>query len=86
MVSQIMKAKDVKTVFNSSQIPGEILDLLVVRTDVLESPRRVRPEVRQSDGGRLVRNDEPDDRRPGAGGDKVLTGIARGIAGFARVL
>ena len=38
MVSQIAKAKDVKIVFNSSQIPGEILDLLVVRTDVLRRP------------------------------------------------
>jgi NitT/TauT family transport system substrate-binding protein len=38
MVSQIAKAKDVKTIFNSSQIPGEILDLLVVRTDVLKRP------------------------------------------------
>jgi NitT/TauT family transport system substrate-binding protein len=35
LVSQIMKAKDVKMVFNSSQIPGEIMDLLVVRTEVL---------------------------------------------------
>jgi NitT/TauT family transport system substrate-binding protein len=38
MVSQIAKAKDVKIVFNSSQIPGEILDLLVVRTDILKKP------------------------------------------------
>jgi len=38
MVSQIARAKDVKTIFNSSQIPGEILDLLVVRTDVLKRP------------------------------------------------
>jgi len=38
MVSQIAKAKDVRIVFNSSQIPGEILDLLVVRTDVLKRP------------------------------------------------
>jgi NitT/TauT family transport system substrate-binding protein len=38
MVSQIAKAKDVKTIFNSSQIPGEILDLLVVRTEVLKRP------------------------------------------------
>ena len=38
MVSQIAKAKDVKVIFNSSQIPGEILDLLVVRTDVLKTP------------------------------------------------
>ena len=38
MVSQIAKQKDVKTIFNSSQIPGEILDLLVVRTDILNRP------------------------------------------------
>jgi NitT/TauT family transport system substrate-binding protein len=38
MVSQIAKAKDAKIIFNSSQIPGEILDLLVVRTDVLKRP------------------------------------------------
>lgn len=35
MVSQISKAKGVKTLFNSSQIPGEIVDLMVVRTDIL---------------------------------------------------
>jgi NitT/TauT family transport system substrate-binding protein len=35
MVSQIAKGKGVKTIFNSSQIPGEIVDLMVVRTDVL---------------------------------------------------
>ncbi len=38
MVSQIAKQKDVKTIFNSSQIPGEILDLLVVRTEILNRP------------------------------------------------
>jgi len=38
LVSQIMKSKDVKMVFNSSQIPGEIMDLLVVRTEVLNRP------------------------------------------------
>ena len=38
MVSQIMKTKGVTSIFNSSQIPGEILDLLVVRTDVLKKP------------------------------------------------
>jgi NitT/TauT family transport system substrate-binding protein len=38
MVSQIMKAKDVKMIFNSSQIPGEIMDLLVARTEVLNRP------------------------------------------------
>jgi NitT/TauT family transport system substrate-binding protein len=38
MVSQIAKAKGVTTVFNSSQIPGEILDVLVVRSEVLKRP------------------------------------------------
>jgi NitT/TauT family transport system substrate-binding protein len=38
LVSQIAKSKDVRMIFNSSQIPGEILDLLVVRTDVLNRP------------------------------------------------
>ncbi|HVW85504.1 MAG TPA: putative urea ABC transporter substrate-binding protein [Bryobacteraceae bacterium] len=38
MVSQIAKQKDVKMLFNSSQIPGEIVDLMVVRTDILNRP------------------------------------------------
>src|SRR6266581_4936718 len=38
MVSQIAKQKGVTSLFNSSQIPGEILDLTVVRTDVLSRP------------------------------------------------
>jgi NitT/TauT family transport system substrate-binding protein len=38
MVSQISKQKGVTSLFNSSQIPGEILDLTVVRTDVLNRP------------------------------------------------
>jgi NitT/TauT family transport system substrate-binding protein len=38
MVSQIGKTKGVKSIFNSSQIPGEIVDLMVVRTDILARP------------------------------------------------
>ena len=38
MVSQIVKQKGVASLFNSSQIPGEILDLTVVRTEVLNRP------------------------------------------------
>jgi NitT/TauT family transport system substrate-binding protein len=38
LVSQIARAKGVKVLFNSSRLPGEILDLLVVRTDVLNRP------------------------------------------------
>jgi NitT/TauT family transport system substrate-binding protein len=38
MVSQILKQKGITSLFNSSRIPGEILDLTVVRTDVLAKP------------------------------------------------
>lgn len=38
MVSQIGKTKGVKAIFNSSQIPGEIVDLMVVRSEVLNRP------------------------------------------------
>ncbi len=38
MVSQIAKTKGVKTLFDSSKIPGEIVDLMVVRTDILNRP------------------------------------------------
>jgi len=38
MVSQILKTPGVTSIFNSSQIPGEIMDLLVVRTDILSKP------------------------------------------------
>jgi NitT/TauT family transport system substrate-binding protein len=36
LVSQILKQKGITSLFNSSQIPGEILDLTVVRTDVID--------------------------------------------------
>ena len=36
LVSQIAKMKGVRTIFDSSKIPGEILDLLVIRTEVLK--------------------------------------------------
>ncbi len=35
LVSQVQKMKGVSTLFDSSKIPGEILDLLVIRTEVL---------------------------------------------------
>ena len=38
LVSQIAKTKNVKTLFNSSQIPGEIVDLMVLRTDIINRP------------------------------------------------
>src|SRR5579871_2881907 len=38
MVSQIVKQKGIASIFNSSQIPGEIQDLTVLRTEVLNRP------------------------------------------------
>src|SRR5664279_4998221 len=38
LVSQILKQKGITSLFDSSKIPGEILDLTVVRTDVLARP------------------------------------------------
>src|SRR5664279_819171 len=38
LVSQILKQKGITSLFDSSKIPGEILDLTVVRTDVLAKP------------------------------------------------
>jgi NitT/TauT family transport system substrate-binding protein len=38
LVSNILVDKSVRTIFDSSKIPGEILDLLVVRTDTLNTP------------------------------------------------
>jgi NitT/TauT family transport system substrate-binding protein len=38
LVSQILVDKSVHSIFDSSKIPGEILDLLVIQTDVLNRP------------------------------------------------
>jgi len=38
LVSQILADKSVHSIFDSSKIPGEILDLLVVRSEVLNRP------------------------------------------------
>jgi NitT/TauT family transport system substrate-binding protein len=38
LVSQIVKQKGITSLFDSSKIPGEILDLTVVRTEVLNRP------------------------------------------------
>ncbi len=75
MVSQIMKAKDMKTVFNSSQIPGEILDLLVVRTDILNRPDGSGQKFAKAIAGAWY---EVMSQMTAAGpaGDKVLTSIA----------
>jgi NitT/TauT family transport system substrate-binding protein len=38
LVSQILKGRGITNIFDSSKIPGEILDLLVIRTEILNRP------------------------------------------------
>jgi NitT/TauT family transport system substrate-binding protein len=75
LVSQIAHAKGVKTVFNSSQIPGEILDLLVVRTEVLKRADGSGQKFAKAITGAWyeVMNQIS---KPGPETDKVLAGIA----------
>src|SRR5580658_1989488 len=77
MVSQIAKTKDVKILFNSSQIPGEIVDLMVVRTDILKRPDGSGQRFAKALAGawyettKLMAGKGPDT-------DRVLQGIAEG--------
>jgi NitT/TauT family transport system substrate-binding protein len=73
MVSQIAKTKDTKVIFNSSQIPGEILDLLVTRTDILNRPDGSGQKFAKAMTGAWY---ELMSQMTAAGNDKVLTGIA----------
>jgi NitT/TauT family transport system substrate-binding protein len=77
MVSQIAKTKGVKAIFNSSQIPGEIVDLMVVRTDILKRPDGSGQRFAKALAGawyettKLMTGKGPET-------DKVLQGIADG--------
>lgn len=77
MVSQIAKTKGVKVIFNSSQIPGEIVDLMVVRTDILKRPDGSGQRFAKALAGawyettKLMTGKGPET-------DKVLQGIADG--------
>jgi NitT/TauT family transport system substrate-binding protein len=75
LVSQIMKSKDVKMVFNSSQIPGEIMDLLVVRTEVLNRADGSGQKFAKAVTGAWYEL-MTQMTQTGPAGDKVLTGIA----------
>jgi NitT/TauT family transport system substrate-binding protein len=75
LVSQIVKGKGIASLFDSSKIPGEILDLTVVRTDVLGRP----------DGQKFAKaltgawyEMMTLMSKTGADRDKVLAGIAEG--------
>ena len=75
MVSQILKTKDMKMVFNSSQIPGEILDLLVVRTEVLNRPDGSGQKFAKALAGAWYEM-MSQMTAPAAASDRVLLGIA----------
>lgn len=72
MVSQILKQKGVTSLFNSSQIPGEILDLTVVRTDVLNRPDGAGQKFAKALTGAWF------EMLSQMADDKVLTAIAEG--------
>jgi len=74
MVSQIASAKGVKMMFNSSQIPGEILDLMVVRTEVLNRPDGSGQKFAKALTGAWY---EVMSLMSGSNADKVLTAIAQ---------
>src|SRR6516162_7278093 len=75
MVSQIAKQKGVSSLFNSSQIPGEILDLTVVRTDILNRPDGAGQKFAKALAGAWYEV-MSQMTQSGAAGDKVLTQIA----------
>jgi NitT/TauT family transport system substrate-binding protein len=75
LVSQILKAKDTKVIFDSSRIPGEILDLLVTRTDILNRADGSGQKFAKAITGAWY---EMMSQMTGPGSDKVLTGIAEG--------
>jgi NitT/TauT family transport system substrate-binding protein len=77
MVSQVAKAKGVKMLFNSSQIPGEIVDLMVVRTEILNRPDGSGQRFAKALAGAWYETTQMMAGK-GAASDKVLTEIAAG--------
>jgi NitT/TauT family transport system substrate-binding protein len=73
LVSQVLKAKDAKVIFDSSKIPGEILDLLVTRTDILNRPDGSGQKFAKAITGAWY---EVMGQMAAPGNDKVLTAIA----------
>jgi NitT/TauT family transport system substrate-binding protein len=77
MVSQLAQQKGVTSLFNSSQIPGEILDLTVVRTDVLNRPDGSGQRFAKALAGAWYEMLGMMAAK-GPGGDKTLAAIAEG--------
>jgi NitT/TauT family transport system substrate-binding protein len=77
LVSQILKTPGVTNIFNSSQIPGEILDLTVVRTDVLNRPDGSGQKFAKALTGAWYETTGLMSAK-GPGADRVLAAIAEG--------
>jgi NitT/TauT family transport system substrate-binding protein len=77
MLSQLAKLKGVSSLFNSSQIPGEILDLMVVRTDVIDRPDGSGQKFAKALAGAWFEMLAQMSVK-GPAGDKVLAAIAEG--------
>jgi NitT/TauT family transport system substrate-binding protein len=75
MVSQILKQRGITSLFNSSEIPGEIVDLTVVRTDVLNRPDGFGRKFAQALAGAWY---EMLAQMTGPAADKVLAAVAEG--------
>jgi NitT/TauT family transport system substrate-binding protein len=75
LVSQILKGKGITRIFDSSKIPGEILDLLVVRTDILNRPDGSGQRFAKAIVGAWYELTSQMSK-PGPEGDKVLSSIA----------
>jgi NitT/TauT family transport system substrate-binding protein len=77
MLSQLAQQKAVTSLFNSSQIPGEILDLTVVRTEVLDRTDGSGQKFAKALAGAWYEMMSLMSA-PGPAADKVLTEIAEG--------
>jgi NitT/TauT family transport system substrate-binding protein len=73
LVTQLQKVKGVTTLFDSSKIPGEILDLMVVRSEVLNRPDGSGQKFAKALTGAWY---EMMSQMSAAGSDKVLAAIA----------
>jgi NitT/TauT family transport system substrate-binding protein len=80
MVSQLAKQKGTASLFNSSQIPGEILDLTVVRTDILNRADGSGQRFAKALAGAWFEMMSLMSSAPGPATDKILTAIAEGSA------
>jgi NitT/TauT family transport system substrate-binding protein len=75
LVSQILKGKGIASIFDSSKIPGEILDLLVVRTEILNRPDGSGQRFAKAVVGAWYEL-MGQMSKPGPDGDRILASIA----------